>query len=137
MTKYPKSKLKLMRAGILTPAIMVPALAGFPNAAGALSVPTDAPADIENVAVESRCGDTGLLQAGAFALTPAEKLNIAGDRIRLDEGSIRLAAAHSERGSKNVHTRVKRGGKSSSKAFLSIFRCNRSCHCSAFSTACC
>jgi hypothetical protein len=77
-------KVQILGAGVLTPA-----LAGLPHAAAARSVDM-APHNIaSSLSVSSNELEIRVLQEGMFVLTPTQKLEIGGDRIRLAKGAVR------------------------------------------------
>jgi hypothetical protein len=84
---------RIWKARIAGVGVLTPALAGVPNLAAARTVDIAAPATSYSSSVTP--GDAGLrmLQANILALTPAEKLKIGGDRIRVAEAIIRSPAA--------------------------------------------
>jgi hypothetical protein len=133
---------KIWKAKILGVGIMTPALTGLPHAAAASAVDIDALNKVENVGLTSDTAAIGLLQEGVLALTPAEKLKIGGGRIRLSENVIRSSAQKPQPRSQHgtdVQPRMSPAAgalRRPQRGFLSI-RCNHSCHCSAYSGACC
>ena len=120
-------KTQIFGVGILTPA-----LTGLPHAAAARSVDVDVYTTTESVGIASHDAATRLLQDGVFALTPAEKLKVGGDRIRLARERSRTP---SRQGS-NVHG-GQQGGARLHRSFLSIGCGHHSCRCSNISGRCC
>jgi hypothetical protein len=125
-------KAQIFGVGMLTPALT----AGLPHAAAARSVDIDTHDTTGTVGVASHDAAIQLLQEGVFALTPAEKLKIGGDRIRL---ATEMSRKSSRQGT-DVH-----GGQDGAagargrvhRSFLSIGCGHHSCHCSAYSGRCC
>jgi hypothetical protein len=71
------------KAQILGVGILTPALTGHPQVAAARSVDFGPQKMAEGASVASHDAAIALLQEAIFALTPADKLAIGGDRIRL------------------------------------------------------
>jgi hypothetical protein len=128
------------KAQFLGVGIMTPALTGLPHAAAARIVDIDARNAIESLDVASHDAAIRLLQEGVFALTPAEKLKIGGDRIRLGEATTKPETKGYQTPSPQgtvVHGKQQGATRPNARpGFLSI-RCNHTCHCTAYSGACC